>query len=67
LCYWLRKKTRLQGIIDRLIETGRCYGMEMNVGKTKAMKISRKPPSLQITVDQKELENLEYFDHLGAR
>jgi hypothetical protein len=27
----------LQGMIDRLIETGRGYGIEMNVEKTKVM------------------------------
>jgi len=26
----------LQGMIDKLIETGRCYGMEMNCGKNKS-------------------------------
>jgi len=31
----------LQDMIDKLIEIGRCYGMEMNVEKTKAMRISR--------------------------
>jgi hypothetical protein len=29
----------LQDKIDKLIETGRCYGMEMNVEKTKVMRI----------------------------
>jgi hypothetical protein len=28
-------------MIDRLIEIGRCYGLEMNVEKTKVMRISR--------------------------
>jgi hypothetical protein len=27
---------------DKLIETGRCYGMEKNVEKTKVTRISRK-------------------------
>jgi len=27
----------LQDMIDKLIEVGRCYGMEMNVEKTKVM------------------------------
>ena len=27
----------LQGMIDKLIEIGRCYGMEINVEKTKVM------------------------------
>jgi hypothetical protein len=31
----------LQDMIDKLIEIGRCYGMEMNVEKTKVMRISR--------------------------
>jgi hypothetical protein len=31
----------LQDMNDKLIEIGRCYGMEMNVEKTKVMKISR--------------------------
>jgi hypothetical protein len=29
----------LQGMVDKLIEIGRCYGMEMNVKKTKVMGI----------------------------
>jgi hypothetical protein len=31
----------LQDMIDKLIEIGRCYGMGMNVEKTKVMRISR--------------------------
>jgi hypothetical protein len=31
----------LQVMIDKLIEIGRRYGMEMNVEKTKLMSISR--------------------------
>jgi len=30
-------------MIDKLIEIGRCYGMEINVEKTKVMGISRQP------------------------
>jgi ABC-type enterochelin transport system ATPase subunit len=29
----------LQDMIDKLIEIGRCYGMEINVEKTKVMRI----------------------------
>ena len=28
----------IQGMIDKLTENGRCYGMEMNVEKTKVMR-----------------------------
>ena len=36
-----KEETVLQGIIDKLIEIGRCYGVEMSVEKTKVMRISR--------------------------
>jgi hypothetical protein len=39
-------------MIDKLIETGRCYGMEMNVDKTKVMRISRQPFTVKIMIDQ---------------
>ena len=34
-------------------EIGRCCGMEMNVEKTKVMRISRQPSAVTIMVDQK--------------
>jgi hypothetical protein len=40
--------------------------MEMNVGKTKVMRISRQPSPIKITIDQKQLENVEYFNYLGS-
>ena len=46
----------LQGIIDKLIEIGSCCGMEMNVEKTKVMRISRQPSPVTIMIDQKQLE-----------
>ena len=38
-----KEETVLQGVIGKLIETGRYYGMEINVEKTKLMRISRQP------------------------
>ena len=55
----------LQDMIDKQIEIGRCYGMEMNVVKTKVMRISRQPFPVKIIVDQKQLENVE-FKYLGS-
>jgi predicted nuclease of restriction endonuclease-like (RecB) superfamily len=43
----------LQKMIDKLIEIGRCYGMEMNVEKTKVMRISRQPFPVKIMIDNK--------------
>jgi hypothetical protein len=47
-----REEKVLQDMIDKLIEIGRCYGMEMNVEKTKVMRISRQPLSVKIMIDQ---------------
>ena len=61
-----KEETVLQGMIDKLIEIGRCYGMVMNVGKTKVMRISRQPSPVKIIIDQKQPENAEYFKYLGS-
>jgi len=39
-----------------MTETGRCYGIDMNVEKTKVMKISRQRSPMLIMRDQKQLE-----------
>jgi len=56
----------LQDMIDKLIEIGRCYGMEMIVEKTKVMRISRQPLPVKIIIDQKQLENVETLKYLGS-
>jgi len=40
-----------QDMTDKLIEIGGCYGMEMNVEKTKAMRISRQAFPVKIMID----------------
>ena len=61
-----KEETVLQGVIDKLIETGRYNGMEMNVEKTKVTRISRQPSAVTITIDQKHLENVKSFKYLGS-
>ena len=61
-----KEETVLQGMIDKLIEIGKCYGMEMNVEKTKIMIILRQPSSVTIMIDQKQLENVKCFKYLGS-
>jgi hypothetical protein len=56
----------LQSIIDKLIENGRCYGMEINSYKTKVMRISRQPFPVKIFIDQKQPENVESFNYSGS-
>ena len=50
---------------DRLTEIGRCYGMEINVGNTKLVRISREAFPLEIVID-KQLQNVECFNCLGS-
>jgi hypothetical protein len=52
------EETVLQGVIDGVTEIRICYGTEMNVIKTKVMRISRRPSTMQITIDHKQQENV---------
>ena len=56
----------LQNMIDKLIEIGRCYVMEMSVEKTKVTRISRQPSPVKLMINQKQLENVESFKYLGS-
>ena len=40
--------------------------MEINVEKTRVMRISRQPSPVTIMIDQKQLENVECFKYLGS-
>ena len=60
-----KEENVLQKIINKLIEIGGCYGMEMNVEKTKVMRISRQAFPVKIMIDQKQLENVESFKYFG--
>jgi hypothetical protein len=51
----------LQDMTDKVTDIGRVYGMEMNVEKTKVVRISRQPLTVKLMIDQKQLENLEVF------
>jgi hypothetical protein len=42
----------LQDMMDKRIEIGRCCGMEMNVEKTRVMKISRQPLRVKIIINK---------------
>jgi len=56
----------LQDMTDKLIETVRCYGMEINVEKTKVIRISSQPFPVKIMIHQKQLENVEFFKYSGS-
>jgi len=54
-----KEETVLQDMIDKLNEIEGCYGMEMNVDKTKVTRISIQQFPVKIMIDQKQLENVE--------
>ena len=56
-----KEEKLLQNMIDKLIEIGGCYGMQMNVEKAKVMRILRQPFSIKIVINQKQLENVGYI------
>jgi hypothetical protein len=39
-----KEQTVLQGMIDRVIEIGGCYGIKINVEETRARRISGEAP-----------------------
>ena len=47
-----KQQTVLQGTSDRPTEIGTHCGMEMRVGKTEVMRISRQPSPVQTVIDQ---------------
>jgi hypothetical protein len=61
MCFWLRQKRCYRAWL-----IGRYYGMEVNVGKTQVMRISRQPYPGQIIIHQKQLENVEYLKYFGC-
>jgi hypothetical protein len=48
-----KKETVLWGVIDRLTEIRRWYGMEMNVEKTKVTRIWKQQSPTQTTIYKK--------------
>jgi hypothetical protein len=56
-----KKETVIQGTIDKLIEIGRCYGMEMNVEKNKSNENFKTTITSKNYDRPKQLENVECF------
>jgi len=56
----------LLGMIERLTENGRYFGMETNMVKFKVLRVSSQPSPIQIMVDQKQPENVEFFRYLSS-
>jgi hypothetical protein len=61
-----KEETILQSMIDKVIEAERGYGMEINVEKSKTMRISRQPTPLQIKIGKIPVPNMEELNCLGS-
>ena len=61
-----KEETVLQGMIDKLTEIGRCYGMEMNVDKNKSNENFKTTIPSNNYDRPKKLENVEYLKYLGS-
>ena len=60
-----KTQEELQDMVNRLIETGRKYGMEINIEKSQVMKVYRKNKTLRIELINKGLEGVDHFECLG--
>jgi len=61
-----KKEKVLQDMIDKLIEIGRCYGMEINVENYKSNENFKTTIASKNYHRPKKLENVESFKYLGS-
>ncbi|KDR18382.1 hypothetical protein L798_07764 [Zootermopsis nevadensis] len=53
-------------MMDKLVETGREYGMEINIEKSKVMRIAAESRTLNVVIGNQQMENVEIFKYLGS-
>lgn len=61
-----KSERELQSMIDNINVAGKRYGMKINAGKTKVMKIGKIEGRIQLTLEGKQLEQVESFRYLGG-
>jgi len=66
LALMAKEEAVLQGTIDKINGSGRCYGMEMNVKKREINENSKTTIPVTIMIDQNQLQNVEFFKYLGS-
>ena len=59
-----KTQEELQHMVNRLVDTGRKYGMEINMDKSQVMRVSRCNESSQIKVNNRELKEVDNFKYL---
>ena len=53
-------------MVDRLVDTGRKYDTEINIKKSRVMRVSRSNETLQIKVCNREIKEANHFRYLGS-
>ena len=54
-------------MVNRLVDTGKKYGMEINIDKSQVMRVSRSNESwLNIKVNNREQKEANHFKYLGS-
>ena len=58
----------LSEIISKINEVGKQFGMKINIKKTKAMVVSKKPnsPKINIAIDGQQIEQVTSYMYLGS-
>ena len=56
----------LQDMVNRLVDTGRKYGMKINIDKSQVMAVPKSNESLQIKVNNRELKEVDHFKYHGS-
>ena len=51
---------------NRLVYTGRKYGMQINNDKSQIMRVPTRNESLQISIGNRELKEDDHFKYLGS-
>ena len=55
-------------MVNKFVDTGRKYGMEINIDKSQVMRVSRSRPNelLQRKLNSRELKEVDHFKYLGS-
>ena len=53
-------------MVNRLVDTGKKYGMEISIDKSQVMRVSRSNETLQIKVNNIGLKEVDHFKYLGC-
>ena len=61
-----KTQEELQDMVNRLVDTGRKCGMEINTDKSQVMRVARRNDSLWIEVCIRELNKVNHFKYLGS-